>query len=77
MTNEIKQLFETAKIWRKSGKNSVLVTVVDLKGSSYRRPGVRMLISDTGETCGAVSGGCVENAVYETGLETLALAVAV
>ena len=63
MTNEIKQLFETAKIWRKSGKNSVLVTVVDLKGSSYRRPGVRMLISDTGETCGAVSGGCVEKEI--------------
>jgi xanthine/CO dehydrogenase XdhC/CoxF family maturation factor len=41
----------------------VLATVVALEGSSYRRPGVRMLINNQGEMCGAVSGGCVEKEI--------------
>ena len=40
-----------------------MATVVALEGSSYRRPGVRMLIQDNGTTFGAVSGGCVEKEV--------------
>lgn len=74
MTHEIKQLFEVAVLWQQSGKRSVLVTVVHLEGSSYRRPGVRMLLNDHGEEIGAVSGGCVEkeikrqaNSVFQTG----------
>ncbi len=60
MTNEIKQLFQIAASWQLSGKNIILATVVHLEGSSYRRPGVRMIISDHGDSFGAVSGGCVE-----------------
>src|SRR5581483_6947292 len=30
-------------------------------GSSYRRPGARMLILDNGRTIGSISGGCVES----------------
>jgi len=41
----------------------VLATVVDLEGSSYRRPGVRMIMNDQGEALGAVSGGCVEQEI--------------
>ncbi len=41
----------------------VLATVVDLDGSSYRKPGVRMLIDDCGNYTGAVSGGCVEQEI--------------
>ncbi len=37
-----------------------MATVVDLDGSSYRKPGVRMLITGNGDMVGAVSGGCVE-----------------
>ncbi len=46
------------------GKSCVLATVVALEGSSYRRPGVRMLILEDGKMIGAVSGGCVEKEVY-------------
>ena len=63
MTHELKLLFETINKWQGEGKKSVLVTVVDLEGTSYRRPGVRMIISEDGETIGAVSGGCVENEI--------------
>ncbi|GAA4282303.1 XdhC family protein [Gaetbulibacter aestuarii] len=60
MTHEFKTIIETAEASRKKGIASVLASVVDLDGSSYRRPGVRMLILETGDMVGAVSGGCVE-----------------
>jgi xanthine dehydrogenase accessory factor len=63
MTHEIKFLFETLKTWQQLGKKAVFISVVSLEGSSYRRPGVRMIISDEGESAGAVSGGCVEKEI--------------
>ena len=42
---------------------SVLASVVALDGSSYRRPGVRMLILENNKMIGAVSGGCVEKKI--------------
>ena len=63
MTHEIKYLFETLIKWQRSGKKAVFVSVVALEGSSYRRPGVRMIISEDGDAAGAVSGGCVENEI--------------
>jgi len=49
----------------KLGENAVLATVVDVKGSSYRLPGAKMLILENGEACGTVSGGCLEADVVE------------
>lgn len=73
MTEEIKQLIELTWIAQQHKIKSVLATVVALDGSSYRRPGVRMLIHENGQTFGAVSGGCVEkeivlqaNSVFKT-----------
>ena len=63
MTHEIKQLFHTLKTWQESGKKAVFISVVALQGSSYRKPGVRMIISEDGESVGAVSGGCVEKEI--------------
>ena len=42
------------------GKKSALATVVNVVGSSYRRPGARMLVTDDGQLTGAISGGCLE-----------------
>ena len=42
------------------GRASALATVTLVEGSSYRRVGARMLISDAGELVGCVSGGCLE-----------------
>jgi xanthine dehydrogenase accessory factor len=41
-------------------KKTALATVVKVEGSSYRRPGARMLVTEDGELTGAISGGCLE-----------------
>ncbi|MFN8256219.1 MAG: XdhC family protein [Bacteroidales bacterium] len=55
MTHEIKLLFQTLNLWQHFRKKAVFVSVVALDGSSYRRPGVRMIISEKGEYIGAES----------------------
>ena len=41
-------------------KKTALATVVKVEGSSYRRPGARMLVTEDGALTGAISGGCLE-----------------
>lgn len=48
--------------WRR-GAARVLVTIVHVEGSSYRRPGARLLLGETGEYAGTISGGCLETEV--------------
>jgi xanthine dehydrogenase accessory factor len=71
MIHEVKLLFETAQKWQDQNYKMVLATVVALEGSSYRRPGVRMLINNEGEAVGAVSGGCVEKEVHRQAASVL------
>jgi xanthine dehydrogenase accessory factor len=54
---DIVQAFDQAT---KEGKQTALATVVHVQGSSYRRPGARMLIREDGQLTGAISGGCLE-----------------
>jgi len=49
----------------KRGERAALATVVSVEGSSYRRPGARMLITESGETTGVLSAGCFERDVCE------------
>ncbi len=63
MTHELKRIFLDYSKNKELRLRSVLATVVALDGSSYRRPGVRMLIREDGKMTGAVSGGCVEKEV--------------
>ena len=44
----------------RSGSPSVLATVVATAGSTYRKPGARMLIMSDGSYFGLLSGGCLE-----------------
>jgi xanthine dehydrogenase accessory factor len=48
-----------------------LATLVRTRGSSYRRPGARMLICGDGSTAGSLSGGCLEEEVARRGMEIL------
>lgn len=64
MTHELKTIIEAQLEATAQGLKTVLATVVALRGSSYRRPGVCMLIREDGKMIGAVSGGCVEKEVY-------------
>lgn len=78
MTHEFIDIVKAYKNACLQGTKSVLATVVALNGSSYRKPGVRMLITAKGELTGAVSGGCVEKeivrqaqSVFKTGIPTM------
>ena len=63
MLHELKDIVRSAKLAQKKGIKTALASVVDLDGSSYRRPGVRMSVQSDGKMIGAVSGGCVEKEV--------------
>ena len=75
MIHELVEIISEAVKNQQNGIKQVLATVVALDGSSYRKPGVRMLLSEQGKMTGAVSGGCVEKevlrrsgSVFETGV---------
>ncbi len=44
-------------------KPAVLATLVRVEGSSYRRPGARLLVQADGHRLGSISGGCLEEDV--------------
>ena len=50
---------------RAEGRSAVMATVVRTSGSTYRKPGARMLIAEDGRTLGSVSGGCLERDVFK------------
>jgi xanthine dehydrogenase accessory factor len=47
------------------GERLALATIVAVKGSTYRRPGARLLVPEEGELVGNISGGCLESDVAE------------
>ncbi len=57
---EIQNLLELWNGAEEIGDDIVLGTVVRVEGSSYRKPGARMLITKTGKRSGMISGGCLE-----------------
>ncbi|WP_236978194.1 XdhC family protein [Membranihabitans maritimus] len=63
MIHELDNIIDDFVTAGQSGLECVLATVVELEGSSYRRPGVRMLIREDDQMTGAVSGGCVEKEI--------------
>ncbi len=57
------ELQQIVKLWRaaKTRQEEVcLATVVRVEGSSYRKPGARMLLTRSGQRAGTISGGCLE-----------------
>ncbi len=62
---EIKTIIENIKIAYSLGLKTVMATVANVYGSSYRRKGARMLIREDGLWFGSVSGGCLEGDVIE------------
>jgi xanthine dehydrogenase accessory factor len=48
-----------------------LATLVRAQGSSYRRPGARMLVCADGTTAGSLSGGCLEEEVAQRAIEVM------
>ena len=57
---EIKAVLAAYKNLNLNERKAALATVVKVRGSSYRSPGARMLITDDGKWVGSISGGCLE-----------------
>lgn len=53
------------------GGDCALATVVETKGSAYRRAGARLLIRRDRKTWGAISGGCLEADIVERALHVI------
>jgi len=60
-----KDFFERLALLRKTGEPFVVATVVKVSGSTYRRPGARVLMTKDGSTTGLISGGCFESDLIE------------
>ena len=57
---EIQDIVKAYDLAQLAGKQTALATVVHVAGSSYRRSGARMLVTEDGQLTGAISGGCLE-----------------
>ena len=80
---ELRAIVETHARARAKSQPSALVTVVKTSGSTYRRPGARMLVLPPAENgglagsvgadfLGSISGGCLEDDARERAVETFA-----
>lgn len=56
---------------RRRGESMALATLIRTWGSSYRRPGARMLVTRDGQSVGSLSGGCLEQEVAIKAQEVL------
>ena len=68
----MKEIVDIIREWeRRRGQPLALATLVRAQGSSYRRPGARMLICPDGMTAGSLSGGCLEEEVARRAFDVL------
>ena len=66
-------------LWR-AADQAALATVVEVKGSAYRRAGARMILSADGRSAGVINGGCLDADLWaraHTAMETGAAQLAI
>ncbi|MCG8604202.1 XdhC family protein [bacterium] len=68
---ETLRIVETLEELKGKGERAVLATVVRTSGSTYRKEGAKLLISEKGDTIGSISAGCLEGDVLEIVPEVL------
>jgi xanthine/CO dehydrogenase XdhC/CoxF family maturation factor len=66
---EIRDILRAFELHR--GQPLAMATLVRAQGSSYRRPGARMLICPDGVAVGSLSGGCLEEEVARCASEVI------
>jgi xanthine/CO dehydrogenase XdhC/CoxF family maturation factor len=69
---ETSEIVERLAALAAEGERAALATVVAIDGSAYRKPGAKLLVTESGETLGGVSGGCLEADVREIARGVLA-----
>jgi xanthine dehydrogenase accessory factor len=70
--DETTGLLKAAERFRRAGTRFAVATIVTTEGSTYRRPGARLLLSEHGERVGVISGGCLEAEVERVASDVLA-----
>ena len=63
--SEIADVLEAIGSLSAKGERMALATIVAVRGSTYRRPGARLLVPEEGAPIGNISGGCLEGDVAD------------
>ena len=67
----MKEILDDVQRWQEAGEKVVVATVVATRRSAPRPVGTSLAVSESGQMCGSVSGGCVESDVYENAREVM------
>ena len=68
---EIDDILTPMSVWLKEKRKVALATVISTWGSAPRPVGGQMAIDSNGEIIGSVSGGCIEGAVINEGINSI------
>ena len=63
--SEIGDVLSAIESLSAKGERMALATIVAVRGSTYRRPGARLLVPEQGAPVGNLSGGCLEGDVAD------------
>jgi xanthine dehydrogenase accessory factor len=63
--SEIGDVLSAIEALSAKGERMALATIVAVRGSTYRRPGARLLVPEEGSPVGNISGGCLEGDVAD------------
>jgi xanthine/CO dehydrogenase XdhC/CoxF family maturation factor len=63
--SELTDVLQAVESLSARGEKLALATIVAVRGSTYRRPGARLLVPEEGDLVGNISGGCLENDVAD------------
>jgi xanthine/CO dehydrogenase XdhC/CoxF family maturation factor len=63
--SEIGDVLAAIEALAAKGERMALATIVAVRGSTYRRPGARLLVPEEGALIGNLSGGCLEGDVAD------------
>jgi xanthine dehydrogenase accessory factor len=69
--SELGEILDAVERMAAAHQPMALATIVATRGSTYRRPGARLLVPGTGEPVGNISGGCLEGDVARLGREVI------
>ena len=67
----MKEILADLDRWQAAKEEIALATLTAVRGSAPRLPGARLAVTRSGKMAGSVSGGCVENDVFERALQVL------
>jgi len=67
----MKEVISDIDKWLAEDEQVALATVVQTWGSAPRKVGAKMALTTDGKISGSVSGGCVEGAVFDEGVEAV------